>query len=452
MVAANFMIGWLSFVNVLPPFLFFLNSATLVKGLQSYFLFFVLPVGFFYAVVDPCQRSQGRVMPWFANHFPYFSIMRAHIGLSVKFDNEVSFKAAEAKPGYQAIYAVFPHGVGSDFRVLLQGMLPDFLPNTAHKVRTLAASMLFLVPGLRFLTLATGCVDASRATAVHNLKKGNSLMVVSEAKEREGDELIDRAFAKLDGKLQHCPVALLHSRPAPPFRAAHTLQRIPPVPPRSACSYDPRTDLLALPQAQCREPIRRDMLAACLLFAQGQQATFLRICFFYSLSPLLFFSRLLISPLLPFPPPPPFSALQLPGGEAEQLLTETGKELIYVKSRKGFVRLGMAHGTAVVPCYVFGCTDLYTTSKKFYDLRHWLMKNVHVCTGPDAKGLLGACPFPVKNTVVIGDPMFFTTKDKGVVTKEELDEAHGKFVEATKALFDKHKKKLGYGDRELVVI
>ena len=46
------------------------------------------------------------------------------------------------------------------------------------QVRSLAASVLFTIPLLRFITLMTGCVDASRATAVHNLKAGNSLIVL----------------------------------------------------------------------------------------------------------------------------------------------------------------------------------------------------------------------------------------------------------------------------------
>lgn len=80
------------------------------------------------------------------------------------------------------------------------------------------------------------------------------------------------------------------------------------------------------------------------------------------------------------------------------------------------------------------------------------MKNMHVCL-PNARGLYGTCcPYPVKNTVVVGDPVTFPTKEKGVVTQEELDEAHALFVDKLKELFDKHKGPLGYGDRELIVV
>jgi hypothetical protein len=46
-------------------------------------------------------------------------------------------------------------------------------------------------------------------------------------------------------------------------------------------------------------------------------------------------------------------------GEAEQIRTEWGKEKIYLKSRKGFVKLAMEEGAHLVPIYVFGETSLY---------------------------------------------------------------------------------------------
>lgn len=37
------------------------------------------------------------------------------------------------------------------------------------------------------------------------------------------------------------------------------------------------------------------------------------------------------------------------GGEKEQLMTENGKHKIYLKSRKGFVKLALKHGAGLVP-------------------------------------------------------------------------------------------------------
>lgn len=52
------------------------------------------------------------------------------------------------------------------------------------------------------------------------------------------------------------------------------------------------------------------------------------------------------------------SLMVIPGGEAEQLRTQTGVEEVYLSKRVGFVKLAMQHGAALVPCYAFGTVDL----------------------------------------------------------------------------------------------
>ena len=44
----------------------------------------------------------------------------------------------------------------------------------------------------------------------------------------------------------------------------------------------------------------------------------------------------------------------LPGGEAEQLMTQYKKHRVYVKRRKGFVKLAVENGASLVPVYAFG--------------------------------------------------------------------------------------------------
>jgi len=68
----------------------------------------------------------------------------------------------------------------------------------------------------------------------------------------------------------------------------------------------------------------------------------------------------------------------LPGGEAEQMLTQRGKQRVFLNKRKGFVKLALEHGASLVPVYAFGETDLYHTSNFVMGLRKWLMKNLRV--------------------------------------------------------------------------
>ena len=146
------------------------------------------------------------------------------------------------------------------------------------------------------------------------------------------------------------------------------------------------------------------------------------------------------------------SILVLPGGEAEQLNTEFGKEKIYLRQRKGFIKLAMRNGVPVVPVYAFGVSDYYYTSNLGFAPRQWLMKQAAVCI-PLTLGFLGfpLCPRPVPTTVVFGDPLVFPLEEKGQPTARELNEAHQQFIQALEKLFDQHKDALGYGDRTLIV-
>jgi len=145
-----------------------------------------------------------------------------------------------------------------------------------------------------------------------------------------------------------------------------------------------------------------------------------------------------------------YSIVVLPGGEAEQIRTVYQEERVFVKNRKGFVKLAMRTNVPIVPVYVFGTSDYYYTNQAFFDPREWLQKRLGICI-PLATGLWGSllCPLPVKTTIVYGDPLSFKLKKNGSPTNEELDAGHEKFCKALLHLFDSHKHELGYGERTL---
>ena len=144
------------------------------------------------------------------------------------------------------------------------------------------------------------------------------------------------------------------------------------------------------------------------------------------------------------------SVLVLPGGEAEQIRTKYGREIVYVKNRKGFIKLAIRQGVPVVPMYVFGVSDYYYTSDFLLGPRLWLTKNLQICI-PFAIGLGPFCPFAKKTTVVFGEPLTFGPSCE-YPTAEQLDVAHGTFITALTELFDAHKEQLGYGDRKLEIL
>jgi 1-acyl-sn-glycerol-3-phosphate acyltransferase len=141
-----------------------------------------------------------------------------------------------------------------------------------------------------------------------------------------------------------------------------------------------------------------------------------------------------------------------PGGEAEQLRTNQGREIVYLKNRKGFIRLAMRNNVPVVPCYVFGASDYHYTWHGFFKPREWLQKKFGVCV-PLALGYcFSLCPFPVKTTVVFGEPLLLETKETGNPSPSEVDRGHAKFCQELEKLFEKHKHDLGYRDRKLEIV
>ena len=85
-------------------------------------------------------------------------------------------ETAARPPDRAIIIGIHPHGVASDYRILVDGMLYEALPG--RSLLSLAASVLFCIPLVRELSLWTRCIDASKPIASRALKKGHSLMVI----------------------------------------------------------------------------------------------------------------------------------------------------------------------------------------------------------------------------------------------------------------------------------
>ena len=120
--------------------------------------------------------------------------------------SEAKAKSCSSKTPPQYILGVFPHGLNADFRVLADGLLPEILPQSGHKVRSLAATVLFAIPIVREVALWTGCVDASKDVARRNLRNGLSLLIMPGGQQEQlrtthGKELVylqrRKGFVKL---------------------------------------------------------------------------------------------------------------------------------------------------------------------------------------------------------------------------------------------------------------
>eukprot|EP00854_Cymbomonas_tetramitiformis_P004802 gene4803-5869_t len=141
-----------------------------------------------------------------------------------------------------------------------------------------------------------------------------------------------------------------------------------------------------------------------------------------------------------------YSMYVLPGGEREQVLTQCGRHIVYLKNRKGFVK----YGADLIPNYSFGETDMYTTSSFLSGLRLAVCKHLRVAL-PICWGVaLTPIPRPVPLIAVVGKPI--KVEKKVEPTNEDVDELHAKFVKALQELFDNHKANHdGYANAKLEI-
>ena len=137
------------------------------------------------------------------------------------------------------------------------------------------------------------------------------------------------------------------------------------------------------------------------------------------------------------------SLLIFVGGEKEQLMTTEGEQRVYLKSRKGFVKLALQYGCDLVPSYAFGENELYHISNFALDFRQWLQRcfSVGLCVAT-GKPRWWNWFAPLKRPlhVKFGKPIKVEKKDKSDITQDDIEKLHAEFVSALEGLFSKHSK------------
>ncbi|KAI9004391.1 diacylglycerol acyltransferase-domain-containing protein [Hyaloraphidium curvatum] len=142
----------------------------------------------------------------------------------------------------------------------------------------------------------------------------------------------------------------------------------------------------------------------------------------------------------------------LPGGSEEIIILTKGRERIYLKKRKGFIKYSLQHGYTIVPGYAFSESDTYWTPPKplLTKFRLDLLRRTKIIV-PLVFGFFSPfVPLPVALDTVWGAPLKLPTIEQPTV--EDIDLWHGRYVEAVRGVFERNKGRFGFGDRELEIL
>uniref|UniRef100_A0A5S6R0K4 diacylglycerol O-acyltransferase n=1 Tax=Trichuris muris TaxID=70415 RepID=A0A5S6R0K4_TRIMR len=135
------------------------------------------------------------------------------------------------------------------------------------------------------------------------------------------------------------------------------------------------------------------------------------------------------------------------GGAEEALVSQPDTHRIVLRKRKGFVKVAIQYGTALVPSYSFGEVDIFRQLKneEGSTLRRIqnAIGNIFTFTTPlfygrGALGLrFGFIPFQRPICTVVGCPIEIEKNENP--TDEELSRVHDRYVSELLTLFEEHK-------------
>ena len=146
----------------------------------------------------------------------------------------------------------------------------------------------------------------------------------------------------------------------------------------------------------------------------------------------------------------------VPGGVQEVTLMDPKRPndlILYLQSRKGFVKLALERGNPIVPVFLFNLDNSYGSivpkgeffanmGRKigFLPLFFW-----------GRFGIPFGIPNPVKLSIVFGEPLEVPCEGDNI-SPASVEKYHALYLEKVKELFERHKDAEGYGHRNLVIL
>lgn len=147
------------------------------------------------------------------------------------------------------------------------------------------------------------------------------------------------------------------------------------------------------------------------------------------------------------------------GGAEESLDAHPGKFTLFIRQRKGFVKIALTHGAHLVPVFSFGENELFkqvsnpegswlrAVQDKLQKVMGFALPLFH------ARGIFqysfGLMPYRKPIHTVVGHPI--PVRQTLNPTSEQIEELHQTYMDELKKLFEEHKGKYGIPKTETLI-
>lgn len=144
------------------------------------------------------------------------------------------------------------------------------------------------------------------------------------------------------------------------------------------------------------------------------------------------------------------SCVVIPGGVQEILYMNVRQEVLFLKKRRGFIKMAITSGAPLVPAFAFNQRHTY---KYWLPRGEWYKKLARVMKFAPLVfwGVGGGpVPFAVPLTIVMGKPL--EVEQRSEPTEEQVTEIQGQFLAEMSRIYEKYKAEFGAKDIELLIL
>uniref|UniRef100_A0A7S3JR52 Acyltransferase n=1 Tax=Aureoumbra lagunensis TaxID=44058 RepID=A0A7S3JR52_9STRA len=138
------------------------------------------------------------------------------------------------------------------------------------------------------------------------------------------------------------------------------------------------------------------------------------------------------------------------GGEREQILSQRGKHILYLKKRKGFVKLAIETKSPLIPIYAFGEVDLYHHYNFLLSFRTYLVNTFGIAI-PLISGSIFLLPYKTPLHIIVGEPIEPPSSPSDIIDDDMINQLHSRYMIALQSLFDENKARCGYPNAQLII-